>query len=296
MKAELCRTAARSTTSTPLPTLGNSRLNFDSEKGYARTNQQDDYMPFGMEISGLYKDPKNEYLYNKKELQEETQLYDYGARFYNPVIARWTSVDPMAEKNRRLTVYNYGGNNPIRFIDPDGMSVDDPNKPKPKLLTVDKKALKISNNKTNSYSETTNRPRNNAFTQFVEQPEVFVMSVSQTNTVTHTGTLDDMKGNQTMIATTTTTTTTVYMNILKTTDVTQTSSTTTIATPVVSVTKNSAVLDVNATKVTTTPTTTQTLSMKQVSSELQSRAADAIKENKDAAAIQAYKIIVPGNE
>ena len=103
--------------------LGNSRLTFDTEKGYARTNQQDDYLPFGMEINYEYRNPKNEYLYNKKELQEETGLYDYGARFYDPVVARWTAVDPLAETSRKWSPYNYAINNPIRFIDPDGKDI-----------------------------------------------------------------------------------------------------------------------------------------------------------------------------
>ncbi|MDB5142980.1 MAG: repeat-associated core protein [Mucilaginibacter sp.] len=103
--------------------LGNTRITFGTKTGTAVSYQKDDYYPFGMEINSLVTIPKNEYLYNKKELQEELTEYDYGARFYDPVIGRWSTIDPLAEKYRRFTPYNYGGDNPIRFIDPDGRGI-----------------------------------------------------------------------------------------------------------------------------------------------------------------------------
>lgn len=105
--------------------LGNTRVSFATVSGSAVQIQKDDYMPFGMEISRSVSGPKNEYLYNKKELQDELVQYDYGARFYDPTIGRWNAVDPLAEKFSTWTPYNYGFNNPIRFIDPDGRAGTD---------------------------------------------------------------------------------------------------------------------------------------------------------------------------
>ncbi|MEQ9403976.1 MAG: DUF6443 domain-containing protein [Cyclobacteriaceae bacterium] len=84
--------------------------------------QSDDYYPFGLTFNGYSRTastPQN-FLYNGKELQEETGWYDYGARMYMADIGRWGVVDPEAEIYLEWSPYNYVKNNPLIYIDPDG--------------------------------------------------------------------------------------------------------------------------------------------------------------------------------
>ncbi|WP_317130529.1 RHS repeat-associated core domain-containing protein [Pedobacter polaris] len=102
------------------------RYSFDIYNGAVRKLQEDNYYAFGLRHSATA--GTNNYLYNGKELQDELGQYDYGARFYDPVIGRWNSVDPLAEHSQSLNPYHFCSNNPMNRIDPDG-KCDDPNCP-----------------------------------------------------------------------------------------------------------------------------------------------------------------------
>ena len=90
--------------------------------------ERNDYYPFGgrHENASLPLTGVNRYKFGGKETLEPVSLdmLDFGARFYDPRIARWNTQDPLAEQNPSVSLYAYCSNNPISRIDPDGMLDD----------------------------------------------------------------------------------------------------------------------------------------------------------------------------
>ena len=124
--------------------LGNTRLMFCDRNGDgvikpenspepSEVTQENSYYAFGMNMEfGAWENTQsvtdNLKQYNGKELNTDFGLNwnDYGARFYDPAIARWNVIDPMSERYLAWNPYNYVGNNPMKYVDPNGKSPEDP--------------------------------------------------------------------------------------------------------------------------------------------------------------------------
>lgn len=126
--------------------LGNIRLRYakDPDDGVVKILEESHYYPFGLKQEGYNQtrmefgkvdntivltevDPflgtSYKYGFGGKELEDKagSNWYDFGARNYDAALGRWMNIDPLAEKMRRHSPYNYAFDNPIYFTDPDGM-------------------------------------------------------------------------------------------------------------------------------------------------------------------------------
>ncbi|MEJ7914241.1 MAG: RHS repeat-associated core domain-containing protein, partial [Chitinophagaceae bacterium] len=100
--------------------LGNSAFITDAA---GEVYQHLEYFPFGETFINEHgNQERTPYLYTGKELDEETGLYYYGARYYDPRSSLWVSVDPSWSKPRQIarSPYVYVGDNPVVYVDPDG--------------------------------------------------------------------------------------------------------------------------------------------------------------------------------
>lgn len=102
--------------------LGNNCVVADLEGNVV---QRTNYYPFGLPMNNSTGEEAQPYKYNGKEYETILGInqYDYHARQQDPILGRFTSVDPLAEKYYNISPYVYAGNNPIRNIDINGDSI-----------------------------------------------------------------------------------------------------------------------------------------------------------------------------
>ena len=129
--------------------LGDNRVVLGENGAIEQVNH---YYPFG----GLMGESKSlassqRYKYNGKELDRTHGLdwYDYGARMYDPALARWMVPDPLAEKYYSVSPYSYCHDNPMNATDPDGRDdfFDENGNFIKKTKTGDNIMIKSGNNK-----------------------------------------------------------------------------------------------------------------------------------------------------
>ena len=83
--------------------------------------QYDAYLPYGELLVDEHSSSEDmPYKFNGKEMDEETGLYYYGARYMNPMTSLWYGVDPLAEKYVAVGGYVYTIDNPVKLVDLDG--------------------------------------------------------------------------------------------------------------------------------------------------------------------------------
>ncbi len=110
--------------------LGNVRLSYTDNNGITEILEENNYYPFGLKHKG-YNDTTSplgnsfakQWKLGNKEFDQSFEVlntYDFGARNYDPTLARWSNIDNLAEEFYGYSPYNYVLNNPILMADPDG--------------------------------------------------------------------------------------------------------------------------------------------------------------------------------
>ncbi|WP_281336235.1 DUF6443 domain-containing protein [Flavobacterium eburneipallidum] len=99
-------------------------------KGALQIIEENNYYPFGLKHKDSNNvvtstNPARKYMFNGKEFQKELELnmYDYGARNYDPALGRWMNIDPHSENYYSISPYVSFANNPVFFIDPTGEDI-----------------------------------------------------------------------------------------------------------------------------------------------------------------------------
>jgi RHS repeat-associated protein len=103
---------------------------------HGKVHEHVEYFPYGE----IWREPKSDrdgagvkgqrFLFSGKELDEETGLYYFGARYYDPVRVRWASADPLQSlrpelgmrRLKEMNVYGYAAGSPVTLVDPDGLA------------------------------------------------------------------------------------------------------------------------------------------------------------------------------
>ena len=107
--------------------------------------QYDSYLPYGELLVDEHSSSEDmPYKFNGKEMDAETGLYYYGARYMNPVTSLWYGVDPLAEKYASMGGYVYTLDNPVKLVDTDGRIVNYPKNQRTKRTKVYYKKVVVS--------------------------------------------------------------------------------------------------------------------------------------------------------
>ena len=111
--------------------LGNLRVAFRDSLGIAKAVQYENRGAWGESLEGINYSKANRNKFNYSTYEEENDfglgVFDAYARVYDPIAPHFWHIDPLAELSRRFSPYTYANDNPIRFIDPDGMAAESAN-------------------------------------------------------------------------------------------------------------------------------------------------------------------------